>query len=77
MQQIMTSAQWRIVVPVHNALKHVELLLNHLKALNTQFPASVILVDDGSTDGTSDFVALHYPEVRVVRGDGNLWWGGV
>jgi len=76
MQQIMTSAQWRIVVPVHNALKHVELLLNHLKALNTQFPASVILVDDGSTDGTSDFVALHYPEVRVVRGDGNLWWGG-
>lgn len=34
------------------------------------------LVDDGSTDGTAEAVAVEHPEVSVVPGTGNLYWTG-
>jgi len=34
----------------------------------------VVLVDDGSTDGTADAVSAAYPDVDVLRGDGGLYW---
>ncbi len=36
----------------------------------------VFLVDDGSTDGTAKQVSSRFPEVTVIKGDGNLYWGG-
>lgn len=36
----------------------------------------VVLVDDGSGDGTADAVAARFPEVCILRGDGTLWWAG-
>jgi GT2 family glycosyltransferase len=32
--------------------------------------------DDGSSDGTSEHLSDQYPEVMVIKGDGNLWWTG-
>ena len=37
---------------------------------------SVYLTDDGSTDGTSDAVSKNFPQVRVLKGDGALYWAG-
>ncbi len=37
---------------------------------------SVIIVDDGSTDGTSEWIAQNYPQVHLCRGEGNMWWSG-
>lgn len=34
----------------------------------------VYMVDDGSTDGTGDAVKVSFPQVNVIRGDGNLFW---
>ena len=34
----------------------------------------VYLTDDGSTDGTSDEVQNRFPEVTLIKGDGNLFW---
>lgn len=36
----------------------------------------LVLVDDGSTDGTAAAVVEVLPSAVVVRGDGSLWWGG-
>lgn len=34
----------------------------------------VFLVDDGSTDGTAAAVRAAYPHVRIILGNGNLFW---
>lgn len=34
----------------------------------------VFLVDDGSTDGTSNSVRLNFPDVNVICGTGSLYW---
>lgn len=58
-----------------------DLTLSCLRSLQSQeFPANVCLdiylVDDGSTDGTSTAVRSEFPDVRVIAGDGALFWGG-
>ena len=37
---------------------------------------NIFLVDDGSTDGTSDVIRSRFPKVEVIAGDGTLWWSG-
>lgn len=46
------------------------------KLYRQQVTFDVFLVDDGSTDGTSDAISTNYPEVNILEGDGNLFWGG-
>ena len=35
-----------------------------------------VLVDDGSIDGTGEAVKEVLPDAVIIRGNGNLWWGG-
>ena len=34
------------------------------------------VLDDGSSDGTGEAIAEQFPEVTVLHGDGQLYWGG-
>jgi GT2 family glycosyltransferase len=64
-----------VLVTSHN---RVEATLRCFQALFESVPPnvklSVWLVDDGSTDGTFVRVSDTYPEVHILRGDGNLYW---
>ena len=36
--------------------------------------SDVYLVDDGSTDGTSELIAELFPNVHIIIGSGDLYW---
>ncbi len=63
------------VIPVFNGAEHT---LATLKALQPLMPARgrIVVVDDGSTDGTAELVRREHPDVIVLEGDGDLWWSG-
>jgi GT2 family glycosyltransferase len=58
-----------------------EVTLSSLAALFQQrgsdhLQITTFLVDDGCTDGTGDAVRSGFPQVRVLQGDGTLFWNG-
>lgn len=64
-----------IVSPVHNRREITLQCLKSLSRLNSKgLDIHVIIVDDGSTDGTSEAIKTNFPDVEVVQGDGNLWY---
>lgn len=64
-----------IICGVHNGLDYTKKLLSSIK--KQSYPSiKIIIIDDGSTDGTCDFIKRNYPEITILEGDGNLWWTG-
>lgn len=63
------------VFPFHNRRElTVQCVRSLLKADTPGIDLNIVVVDDGSTDGTSEELARDFPQVKVVRGDGNLWF---
>ncbi|GAB4405667.1 MAG: hypothetical protein OHK0053_31660 [Microscillaceae bacterium] len=62
-----------IVIPVFNRKKFTQACLDLLRQ-QTYSDFKVVVVDDGSTDGTDEMLAHDYPEVIVLKGDGNYFW---
>lgn len=63
-----------LVVPTFN---RSQILMNLVSYIENQTvkPELFIVVNDGSTDNTSELLAAH-PMVTELKGDGNLWWTG-
>jgi GT2 family glycosyltransferase len=64
-----------IVIPTYNrkgAISHVLELLE--KQVVEGIDLSIIVVVDGSTDGTQSTVRSDFPGVTMIEGDGNWWW---
>ncbi len=65
-----------IIIPVHNRKAITMRCLETLSQNGDLCKYHIVIVDDGSTDGTSELITSLYPEVIILNGDGNLWWTG-
>lgn len=65
-----------VIIPTHNRQALAERCLGCVFAQTAIDSMTVTVVDDGSTDGTDGMLAEKFPAVRVLQGDGNLWWTG-
>ena len=62
---------------VHNRCATTLSCLEHLADLSfdqSRYSLAIFLTDDGCTDGTAEAVRQSYPAVRILPGDGNLFW---
>lgn len=64
-----------VIVPAHNRIAHTLSCLESLSRVREPC-FSIVVVDDGSSDGTSAAVTEKFPQTTILRGDGNLWWSG-
>lgn len=64
------------VIPVHNRLVVTRRCIENLSVQD--YPnLQIVIVDDGSNDGTSEYLTHSgLANLTVLKGDGNLWWGG-
>ncbi len=62
-----------LVIPVYNRRETTLQALRSLRRIDAaNLQVHVIVVDDGSTDGTGDAIRRAFPEVQIVQGDGTL-----
>jgi len=64
-----------ILLPVHN---RNEITRGFIKCLSAQTFSNyhLVLIDDGSSDGTAEMVKEYIPSATVLRGNGDWWWAG-
>ena len=70
-----------ITFPIFNGLDFTKKCLQRIYDLISESPSihdtiRVIITDDGSTDGSSEWIKNNFPDVILQYGDGNLWWSG-
>jgi GT2 family glycosyltransferase len=64
-----------VVIPVFNRKEYTRNCLASFQQQDTN-NFKVIVVDDGSTDGTAEMIRHEFPKTILLKGNGNLWWVG-
>ena len=60
---------WSVVIPTYNRLPILQKCLQAMEAQDFTQPYEIVVVDDGSTDGTVEFLQSHrheFPHVRLL-----------
>lgn len=66
-----------VLLPVHNRRHFTERCL-HCLMKQTYKNLCVVVVDDGSSDGTREMIEQKFPSIVRLQGNGFLWWlGGI
>src|SRR3989338_305721 len=64
-----------IVCGVYNNLSYSKRLMSCI-AVQKYPNIKTIIIDDGSDDGTPEYLSDNYPDTVILKGNGNLWWTG-
>jgi GT2 family glycosyltransferase len=64
-----------ILLPVHNRIAITQKFIESLKK-QTYTKYHLVLIDDGSIDGTKDMIRNEIPDSTILQGSGSWWWGG-
>lgn len=62
-----------VIIITYNAMNWAEKCLNSLR--NSNIPVDVLIIDNGSNDGTQEFIKNSYPEVQLIQSPINLGFG--
>ncbi len=64
-----------VIIPTYNRRDFV---VGCVKSLRKQTinGFEIVVVDNGSTDGTSDVISKSFSDVTLLKGHDNLWWSG-
>jgi GT2 family glycosyltransferase len=64
-----------VIILNWNGIRHLESCLDALSA-QTYSPVEAMVVDNGSTDGSSAWIRTRFPGVRLIENGKNLGFGG-
>ena len=62
-----------VVVVAYNSMRWAERCYSSLRT--SSVPCDILMIDNGSTDGTQEYIRKNYPEVEVVETGSNLGFG--
>ncbi len=60
-----------VCIANYNGMDVIDDCLRSVLDQKCDFSYEIIVHDDASTDGSADYIASHYPQVRLIRGDQN------
>ena len=61
------------IIVTYNAMRWAERCFNSLR--QSSVPVRCIVIDNGSTDGTQEYIKTHFPEVEFIQSEDNLGFG--
>ena len=62
-----------LIIVTYNAMKWAERCFSSLR--KSSVPVHTIVVDNGSNDGTQEFIKTQFPEVEFIQSAKNLGFG--
>ena len=64
-----------VLIPVFNRLDQTKQVVKALRQQTWYEQLRIVVINDGSSDGTADYLESQ-PDIVEIKGCGNLWWGG-
>ena len=64
-----------VLIPVHNRLNFTKQIINCLRDQEIEEEIKLIVINDGSSDGTNDWL-INQKDLKTLYGNGKLLWGG-
>ncbi|WP_353147228.1 glycosyltransferase family 2 protein [Chryseobacterium sp.] len=69
----MKPSKIHIIIVTYNAMKWAERCFSSLR--KSLVPVQCVVIDNGSSDGTQEYIQTHFPEVDLIQSETNLGFG--